>query len=124
MNIVDLLIEFRITQNKEILGNVDWIEQENLNVIAIEILSWLKLERKRELWIEEGKKTSQKPMELEMKYPWCNDLVKLLQTESPLSDVFCVKGNQLGFKENISEESIHELRRLAYEKYNPQLIVN
>ena len=73
MNIVDLLIEFRITQNKEILGNVDWIEQENLNVIAIEILSWLKLERKRELWIEEG---------------------------------------------------IHELRRLAYEKYNPQLIVN
>ena len=42
-------------------------------MIAIEILSWLKLERKRELWIEEG---------------------------------------------------IHELRRLAYEKYNPQLIVN
>lgn len=124
MNIVELLIEFRNTQRKEILGDVDWIEQDNLNVIAIEILSWLRLERKREMWIEEGRKTSQKPMELDMKYPWCNDLVKLLQKESPLSDVFCVNGKQVDFKDDISKESIHELRRLAYEKYNPQPIIN
>ncbi len=93
-------------------------------MIAIEILSWLRLERKREMWIEEGRKTSQKPMELDMKYPWCNDLVKLLQKESPLSDIFCFNGKQLVFKDDISEETIHELRCLAYEKYNPQPIIN
>ena len=124
MNIVELLIEFRNTQEKNILGDVDWIAQDNLNVIAIEILSWLRLERKREMWIEEGRKTSQKPMNLKTEYPWCSDLIKLLQKESPLSDYFCVNGSQFDFKKEISEDTIHELRCLAYEKYNPQLIIN
>ncbi len=123
MNIVDTLLEFRDTQNPELLESGFDIEITNLNVIAIEILSWLKLERKREIWIEQGRKMNLKPMELNKSYPWCNDLVILLQANSVLSDTFCINDFKMEFKDDVPEETIHELRQLAYEKYNPQTII-
>ena len=51
MNIVEKLMAFRDSQDIAQLGMDTCINLENLNVIAIEILSWLKLQHKRELWI-------------------------------------------------------------------------
>ncbi len=120
MNIVDKMIEFRDTRNAEVFGSID---SENLTVIVTEILSWLKLERKREIWIEQGKKTSLKPLELNMKYPWCKDLVKILQGDNSLAKVFCIEGNCFSFKDNITSGYMQEARLLADEKYNPQMII-
>ena len=121
MNIVEKLIEFRNTREADILGP---IESDHLVVIVTELLNWLKLERKREIWIDQGRKTKLKSLELNMNYPWCNDLVNILQTDSPLAKVFCVEGKFLNFKDGISPEYIHEARLLAYEKYNPEMIIN
>ena len=120
MNIVDKMIEYRDSRKTEIF---DCIDSDNLTVIVTEILSWLKLERKREIWIEQGRKTTLKPMRLDMNYPWCNDLVKILEKDNAFSKVFCIKGKGMVFKEGIEPEYIHEARLLAYEKYNPQMII-
>ncbi len=123
MNIVEALIIYRNTQSTVALGDVSNADNEELNVIAIEILSWLKLQRKRELWIEQGRKTSLKPMELNMSFSWCKTLVGLLEKDNVFSEVFSVDGDSLNFREDISEEIIHEMRVAADEKYNPQMII-
>ncbi len=121
MNIVDKLIEYRNKRNADIFGA---IESDNLIVIVTELLSWLKLERKRELWIEQGRKTSLKPLKLNMNYPWCNDLVNILQADNSLAEVFCVEGKSLTFKDSVASEYIHEARLKAYDNYNPEMIIN
>ena len=57
MIITDVLISFRDTQDITYLQGVDTsVNMEDLNAIVIEILSWLKLEHKRIIWQEEGRK--------------------------------------------------------------------
>ena len=65
MDIVGQLLSYRENSDIKLLITSDIaIEQQNLNVIVIEILSWLKLEHKRSIWINEGKKTSFKPLKI------------------------------------------------------------
>ena len=121
MNIAEKLVEYRNTRKGNIFGSVN---SDSLVVIVTELLAWLKLERKREIWIEQGRKIKHKPLELNMNYPWCKDLSKILQEGDPLAEVFRIEGRFLDFKENITPEYIHEARLIAYEKYNPEMIVN
>ena len=92
MNIARILFEFREKQDLKILGDVPDTDMETMNIISIEILSWLRLERKREMWIEQGRRTAHKPLELNMNYPWCIKLLDILQSENALTDVFCIEG--------------------------------
>lgn len=124
MNIVEKMIEFKNKRQVEILDVSSEYTIDNLIVIITEILSWLKLERKREIWISQGRKTKLKPMELNMNYPWCNDLVMMLQGSNALSVIFCIKGSSMVFKDEIPDDYIHEARRLADEQYNPQMIID
>ena len=123
MNIVNKMIEYRETRKSELFGASEIFDQESFIVIITEILSWLKLERKREIWIEQGRKTKLKPMKLNMNYAWCNDLVKILQMDNPLSEVFSIENGCMTFKEGISDELIHNTRLLADEMYNPQMVI-
>ena len=120
MNIVDKMIEFRDTRKTDMFSHID---SDNLVVIVTEMLSWLKLERKREVWIEQGRKTALKPLELNMNYPWCKDLADILQGDNDLSEVFCIDGNCVSFKDSVTTDYMHEARLLADEKYNPQMII-
>ncbi len=123
MNIVNKMINYRNSRDFNIFGKMQPIDSEILIVIVTEILSWLKLERKRELWIEQGKKTSLKPLELNMNYPWCKSLSGLLAEDNAFSEVFCIDGKILKFKDGISEEYIKESRELADRNYNPPMII-
>lgn len=120
MNIVEKLIQFRKNQDIEELNITFCFDKENLNVIVMEILSWLQLQHKRELWIEQGRKASLKPMAISLEYTWCNDLEKYLQQDNALSSYFSIKNNVLDFKESISAETAHILRAYAYENYEPE----
>ena len=62
-------------------------------------------------------------MELNLNYPWCKDLVKILEYDNSLAEVFRIENNNLLFKNGISDEYIHEARLLAYEKYNPRMVI-
>ena len=120
MNIVDKMLEFRDTRKPEVFSHID---SENLIIIVTEILSWLKLERKREMWIEQGRKTSLKPLELNMTYPWCRDLANILQDDNDLAEIFCIDGKYVSFRDSVTTSYMHEARLIAYEKYNPQMII-
>ena len=124
MNIVETLIAYRKTQDQSLFESSSEFESGNLNSIAIEVLAWLKLERKRELWIEAGKKCKLKPLELNTSYDWSNDLIRLVGEGSVFSGLFSVKDNMLSFKEDIAECYRHELRSLADKEYNPQMIIS
>lgn len=120
MNVVENLIEFRMTQDIKVLNVTDCFDKENLNVIVIEILSWLQLQRKREIWIEQGRKASLKPMPIFPECPWCCELKEYMQQDNVLSNYFIIANNTLDFKPDISEEVAHNLRVYAYENYEPE----
>ena len=83
------------------------------------MLSWLKLEKKRENWIEEGRKTKLKPLELNYKYEWCIFLKKLIIEESEFNELFEIKENLLYFKESVPATLQSQIRAEAYALYNP-----
>lgn len=124
MNISDILIDFRKTQDITLLGCTNLnISNEDLNVIAIELLSWLKLEYKRTLWAKEGRHISQKSLHLTPTYSWCNSLAELMGSDNIFSQVFEITDRSLDFKSNIGEQYMVTARKIAFEEYNPLKIV-
>lgn len=121
VNLIEMLIEYRKTGNEQLLVNSEYnIEKENLNVIVLEILSWLKLEHKRYLWMNQGRKTCLKPLQLNMQYPWSRDLCMLVEKEKIFHEYFMIKDGKFEFSDKVKEEDKIEMRRLAYNNYNPQ----
>ena len=123
MNIVERLLYFSDTQNTEYLDIQNCTNIENLNVIAIELVSWLKLQHKRELWIQQGRRASLKPMPLNTNYPWCNELIDYLKQDNELSRHFVIVDNNLDIKPIMSDEEIRQLRKFAYDNYNPEIFI-
>lgn len=123
MNIVDCLLEFDKEQKKDMLVKNDDCDIIDIRVIVSELLSWMKLQYKRVLWIESGRKISLKPLSLNMSYPWCQTLCKYIETQDLFKEVFIVYDGKLNFRTDLSEEYIMYAFKTAYEKYNPQMIV-
>lgn len=56
---VDLLLEYyEKGTSSNLFSHLQGLSSRDIRVVVIEILGWLKLEHKRELWIREGKKTN------------------------------------------------------------------
>ena len=124
----DKLLYFadRYYSDKTVLQLSDTDTEYNMTdliVIAIEILTWLKLEYKRSLWRAEGRTIKQRPMHIDENYPWCALLINLLEAETIFSKVFTINGNALDFRSDINEEYRALLRKTAYDKYNPTKII-
>ena len=121
MDIVDLMLQYRKTEGTQLLITSDLeINKDNLNIIVIEILGWLKLENKRCMRILQGEKTCLKPLKMNMQYPWCIDLYTLVEKEKLFHENFSIKNSNFDFSEFISEEYKTVLREKAYQNYNPQ----
>ncbi len=119
-DIVKKMIEYLNTQDISIICNKTSIPEKTvINTAIIELLSWLKLEKKRENWIEEGRKTKLKPLELNYKYEWCIFLKKLIIEESEFNELFEIKENLLYFKESVPAKLQSQIRAEAYALYNP-----
>lgn len=121
MDIVDKLLTYRENNDIKLLITSDTrIEQQNLNVIVIEILSWLKLEHKRGIWINQGKKKSFKPLKINSHYSWCVDLKRLVIQENVFKRYFKIENDNFDFRDAITESEREILRKKAYENYTPQ----
>ncbi len=121
MSIVDIFLQYRENNDTKLLIKSDLsFEQENLNVIVIEILAWLKLEYKRSMWISEGKKTCLKPLKINMQYSWCVLLEQLINKEKLFRDHFIIKSESLYFSDSVTEHEKEVAREKAYMNYNPQ----
>lgn len=121
MNITDKLLKYMESRDKKILITSDIQMSDNeLNVVVIKVLSWLKLEHKRSIWISEGKKACFKSLEVDMQYPWCVNLYKLIKQEELFSKNFSIKEGKFDFSDVITEEEKAVARERAYRNYNPQ----
>ena len=97
MSMIDELLSYMNNQDKKILITADiQMSIYELNVVVIEILSWLKLEHKRSVWIAEGRKNCLKPLAVDIKY------------------------GKFDFSDTVSEKEKKIAREKAYQNYNPQ----
>lgn len=119
-NLINNIIEYLNTQDESLIcNNISIAEKTILNSACIEFLSWLKLERKRENWISEGRNTSLKPLVLNENYEWCILLKTIISEESLFNGLFEVKDNCISFKESIPQELKSHIREDAFSLYNP-----
>ena len=119
MDIVAAMLKYMEVKDKRILVKNIQISDYELTVV-VKILSWLKLEHKRSIWISQGKRNRFKPLEIDMRYPWCANLYKLVENESLFQDCFFIKNSKFGFLDSVSEEDRRKARERAYQNYNPQ----
>ena len=120
MDIVGAMLKYMEVKDKRILVKNIQISDYELTVVVVKILSWLKLEHKRSIWISQGKRNRFKPLEIDMRYPWCANLYKLVENESLFQDCFFIKNSKFGFLDSVSEEDRRKARERAYQNYNPQ----
>ena len=85
----------------------------DLGVIAVKMLVWLKAESKNK---------SQRPLQLDLEYPWCKNLVRLIQQDSGFSQLFVVEHNELHFSNNVDPVQRDNIRDYANEHYKPRLM--
>lgn len=120
MDIVAAMLKYMEVKDKRILVKNIQISDYELTVVVVKILSWLKLEHKRSIWISQGKRNRFKPLEIDMRYPWCANLYKLVENESLFQDCFFIKNSKFSFWDSVSEEDRRKAREKAYQNYNPQ----
>lgn len=120
MDIVGAMLKYMEVKDKRILVKNIQISDYELTVVVVKILSWLKLEHKRSIWISQGKRNRFKPLEIDMRYPWCANLYKLVENESLFQDCFFIKNSKFSFLDSVSEEDRRKAREKAYQNYNPQ----
>ncbi len=120
MDIVGAMLKYMEVKDKRILVKNIQISDYELTVVVVKILSWLKLEHKRSIWISQGKRNRFKPLEIDMRYPWCANLYKLVENESLFQDCFLIKNSKFSFLDSVSEEDRRKAREKAYQNYNPQ----
>ena len=116
MDIIDKMVQYMEKRDNSILLTTGiQMTVEDLSVVTIEVLSWLRLEYKRKVWISEGRKAKHKPLEINFKYPWCADLKMILEKEEDFRNHFTIKDGKFDFLDSIPEEE----RMVAWEKaYN------
>lgn len=97
---------------------------DTLIVIIDDILFWLRLGYKRELWKKEKKYVKQKPLEINLNYPWCKILKNLTETNDRFSEYFCITDKQFDFKETVAEEERIEAMKYVYDNLHIARLVN
>lgn len=118
---IDLLLEYYEKGSSSSLFNcLQEFSVKDVRVVVIEILGWLKLEHKRELWIQEGKKTKLKPLLLNDNDTWCKNLREMVDTKVLFNQYFCIEFNKFDFSPSITEEKRKKARKKVYDNYNPQ----
>ena len=97
-------------------------DKSKLNTICFDLLSWLKLEKKREKWITEGKRTCLKPMEVKREYGCRDLLIQLVEKEPLFNELFEFNGKEFYFKDTVPGDVRSQIRADAFSMYNPQPI--
>lgn len=121
MDIVDLIVEcYEKGAPNDLSVDLQGFSSKDIRVVMIEILNWLKLEHKREIWIKEGRKTKLKPLLLNYNYTWCKILREMVEKEILFKQYFCINENIFDFSINIKEEERIIARKKAFDYYNPQ----
>ena len=97
---------------------------DSVIVMVNRVLSWFRLGYKRELWKKEKKYVKQKPLEVNLNYPWCKILKYLTDTNDNFSEYFFITDKQFDFKETVAEEERIEAMKYVYDNSHIARLVN
>lgn len=119
------IIQFRKSKDAKLhIRDEQNFDQELLNVVAINILSWLLLEYKRTCWINEGRRASHKPLMLDYNYPWCRELKKIMEVDDRFNTCFNLNERAFDFNPDFSDSERESIRNYVHDNYNPPLMIN
>lgn len=97
IKLVDYLNQNTSADSLSILG----YNESQINIIATKLVMWLKAEYKRYIWRVNGKKDLHKPLELDYKYDWCNDIKNLVLKDLRFSEIFSINNSLVDFNPNL-----------------------
>lgn len=118
MDIVDNMLKFfENGSREELLENTNCISTQDLRIVVINILSWLRLEHKRSIWMKQGRITQNKPLILSTNAKWCNNIYALVNNEERFKKYFTIKDGKFMFADPISEEERERIREKVYKDY-------
>lgn len=124
MEVIDNMLEYMKSRERSKLISTELsISDSELSVVIIKIISWLRLEHKRSMWILEGKKIKLKPLKMEGEYSWCVHGRELIKKEKQFRDCFVVQNEEVTFSENVSEEERRCIREKVFNNYTPTVHV-
>ena len=124
MEVIDNMLEYMKSRERSKLISTELsISDSELSVVIIKIISWLRLEHKRSMWILEGKKIKLKPLKMEGEYSWCVHGRELIKKEKQFRDCFSVRNEEVTFSENVSEEERKCIREKVFNNYTPTVHV-
>lgn len=90
--------------------------------MIIDVLSWLRLGYQRELWKKEKKYVKQKPLDINLKYPWCKILKELTETNARFHKYFFITDKKFDFRESVTNEERVNAMKLVYDKFPKKMI--
>jgi hypothetical protein len=103
------------TGAKEIEAAIAEIGQLQFRLIAINILSWLKSQKRM------GKLRA---LELNEDHDWCRDLLHLMKDRAFLADLVHVKGTSVLLLSELAKDEVTDLLAFVDTEYRPRLMAD
>ena len=91
--LINDMLKYNQTGDMDIwLSKHPWVVEdiESFGVMITDVLAWFRLGYKRELWKKDGKRVKQKPLEINLSYPWCNILKDITENDPQFLKYFYV----------------------------------
>lgn len=120
MNITEKMIMFHNTKDISIFNTAERYQLADYWLVCIELFSWLKLEHKRFLWKQEGRSTCSKPMKLDPDATFSHLIPDFIKNDEVFRNTLKIDGDKLYYSDNISENEIRIITKMAYDYYNPE----
>lgn len=120
MNLSEKLIKYYSTGDSEILGHKGQYEKSDYNILCIFLFEWLKLEHKRFLWKQDGRPACSKPLKLDQAATFTRIIPDFIENDEVFRHSLKIDGDKLYFSEEMSEEEIRTITKMAFDYYNPE----
>lgn len=120
MNLSEKLIKYTSTGDSSVFHVKQQYENVDYNVICIFLFDWLKLEHKRFLWKQAGKPTCSKPLSLDPAATFTRIIPDFIENDEVFKHSLKIDGDKLYFSEEMSEEEIRTITKMAFDYYNPE----
>ena len=124
MNITEKMITFDKTNDISVFHTKEEYSSLDCRFVCIELFSWLKLEHKRYLWKQEGRPTKSKPHMLDPDAFFTKVIPDFIDNDEVFKHTLKINGNTLYYSDEISEEEIRTITKMAFDYYNPQPTYN
>jgi hypothetical protein len=124
MNITEKMIEFHKIADTSIFNVKNNYSKVDCWAVCIELFSWLKLEHKRYIWSQEGRPTKSKPHKLDPDAFFTKVIPDFIDNDEVFKHTFKISGDMLYYSDEITEEEIRTITKMAFDYYNPEPTYN